>query len=90
MWARWEAKHINELSQCGDDRQREMWVRSLSIAVDIKEKKLIELQRMKEEEQRARIEAENKKREAAEQARLAREISEQAMIELAIAESLKD
>lgn len=45
---------------------------------------------MKEEEQRARIEAENKKREAAEQARLAREISEQAMIELAIAESLKD
>jgi hypothetical protein len=30
-----------------------MWERSLSIAADIKEKKLIELQRMKEEEEHA-------------------------------------
>ena len=53
MWTIWEAKHIDKLSQCDDNGQREMWERSLSIAVDIKGKKLIELQRMKEEEEHA-------------------------------------
>jgi hypothetical protein len=45
---KWEAEYTCKLSQC-DDGQREKWERSRSIIVAMKEKRLIDLQRIKEE-----------------------------------------
>jgi hypothetical protein len=47
-YTRWEEEYTDELSQCDDDGLREMLERSLSIAVNTKQKKLMEIQRIEE------------------------------------------